>query len=161
MRGTWPAFWLSPGIDADGNTGWPPEIDIMEGALNDKYDTHNMLRMGAQAQNWGGERTASAPLPMTYSVPAFGAGDRKLRAAETDELRREHEADPGEAQRDARPSRETNALAHERRRQKGGHDRLGGRDQGRDGGGHAVFDRPPHSAQIDRMQQHAGHAGGA
>ena len=81
VRGTWPAFWLAPAVAPDGSAAWPPEIDIMEGALNDGYDTQSMLRMGAQPHNWGGQGPASAPLPALYRDPSFDPRDRKVRAA--------------------------------------------------------------------------------
>lgn len=70
VRGTWPAFWLNSDFAADGTTNWPPEIDIMEGALNDNWDTHNMLSMHAQPQNWGGTGVGKTPT-YTYVSPEF------------------------------------------------------------------------------------------
>lgn len=79
VRGTWPAFWLAPGIGPDDKTGWPPEIDILEAPLNDKWDTDNMLTMHAQGQNWGGEGVKGNP-KLTYALPEYDSDVRKLRA---------------------------------------------------------------------------------
>jgi len=48
--GTWPALWLNGGFGTTGQTQWPPEIDIFEGALNGVEDTVNMIRMGSQVR---------------------------------------------------------------------------------------------------------------
>jgi beta-glucanase (GH16 family) len=42
-RGIFPAFWLNPDYDRDGNLNWPPEIDIFEYAVNGKEDTESMF----------------------------------------------------------------------------------------------------------------------
>ncbi len=71
VRGTWPAFWISPGVDDKGNTAWPPEIDFMEGALNDSSDPHDTVSMGSRPQNWGGSGMSKTPVPLTYVGKGF------------------------------------------------------------------------------------------
>lgn len=82
VRGTWPAFWLVPGIGPDGKAGWPPEIDIVEAPLNDKWDTSNMLIQHAQQQAWGGKGSKGGA-PATAFDGVFVDGkiksDRNLR----------------------------------------------------------------------------------
>lgn len=67
VKGSWPAFWLNPGFNPDGTTAWPPEIDLMEGALNEKDDTAFMIRQGSQVR---GLQTASRKIEVTYSLPS-------------------------------------------------------------------------------------------
>jgi beta-glucanase (GH16 family) len=71
VRGTWPAFWLNSDFSTTGSIAWPPEIDIMEGALNETSDTHNMLSMHAQPQNVGGTGVSKLPPTYTYAAPEF------------------------------------------------------------------------------------------
>jgi beta-glucanase (GH16 family) len=42
-RGLFPAFWLNSDYDANGNLGWPPEIDILEFAPNGVNEFPNMV----------------------------------------------------------------------------------------------------------------------
>jgi beta-glucanase (GH16 family) len=79
MRGSWPAFWLTPGIGPDDQTGWPPEIDILEGPLNE-VDTDNILTLTAQAQNWGGEGV-KGDTPLLFAHADYDKKTRKLHAA--------------------------------------------------------------------------------
>jgi beta-glucanase (GH16 family) len=69
VRGTWPSFWLNSDRKPDGTTGWPPEIDIFEGALNEQEDTEFMLRMGSQIRSTG--QTDSGRREVTFSAPGF------------------------------------------------------------------------------------------
>jgi len=62
--GTWPALWLNGGFGTTGQTQWPPEIDIFEGALNGVEDTANMIRMGSQVR---GLQTDSQKQEITFS----------------------------------------------------------------------------------------------
>lgn len=78
VRGTWPAFWIAPGFDAQGNTAWPPEIDFMEGALNASSDKHDTLTMGAQMQNWGGTGKARKPPPSRHAGKGFNRDTRRF-----------------------------------------------------------------------------------
>lgn len=66
--GTWPAFWLIPDRHEDGNSAWPPEIDIMEGALNGEEETETMIHLGAKQQNFGGSGLKGKP-PILYAAP--------------------------------------------------------------------------------------------
>lgn len=61
VRGSWPAFWLIPDRKPDGSSQWPPEIDIMEGALNEVEETNRMVHIGAKQQNFGGHGIAGKP----------------------------------------------------------------------------------------------------
>jgi beta-glucanase (GH16 family) len=68
VQGTWPAFWMISGLDPQGTPPWPPEITIVDAALNVKDDKHNMIGQGAvvkAAQTRTGERE------MTYSRPGY------------------------------------------------------------------------------------------
>jgi beta-glucanase (GH16 family) len=78
VRGTWPAFWLNSDWNDDGTIAWPPEIDILEAALNEKWDTASMVMMLAQPQNWGGERTGKNR-QYTYAAPDFDTDKGALR----------------------------------------------------------------------------------
>lgn len=69
VRGTWPSLWLNSDRKPDGTTGWPPEIDIFEGALNEQEDTEFMLRVGSQIRSKG--QTESGKKEVTFSVPSF------------------------------------------------------------------------------------------
>ena len=58
--GVWPAFWLNSDSDAQGKTGWPPEVDILEIALNGKEDRANMVHFAVQAKPKKGEENVWA-----------------------------------------------------------------------------------------------------
>lgn len=58
VQGTWPAFWLAPGV-RNGAAQWPPEIDILEGPLNRVEDRDTMLHLAAHG-NAGGSTTFRA-----------------------------------------------------------------------------------------------------
>lgn len=45
--GSFAAVWLASGFAPDGKVAWPPELDILEAALNGKDDRDNMVRIGA------------------------------------------------------------------------------------------------------------------
>lgn len=70
VKGTWPAFWLVPTVEAGGRSAWPPEIDMLEAGLNGVEDTVNMFHMGSKQQNWGGWGPNGAP-PVTYTASNF------------------------------------------------------------------------------------------
>lgn len=53
--GTWPAFWLAPDIDGDGELTHPPEIDIFDNANNGKDATASTVYSGA-GENEGGKQ---------------------------------------------------------------------------------------------------------
>ena len=67
VRGSWPAFWLIPDKLPDGASQWPPEIDIMEGALNEQEETNNMVHMGGKQQNFGGSGILGKP-PILFAT---------------------------------------------------------------------------------------------
>ncbi|WP_439816371.1 glycoside hydrolase family 16 protein [Zavarzinia sp. CC-PAN008] len=47
--GVWPAFWLNPDRGNDGQTVWPPEIDIFEFVNNGREDKENMVHSGTHS----------------------------------------------------------------------------------------------------------------
>lgn len=53
-KGSWPAFWLIPGLYQDGTGPQPPEIDILEIAMNWVNDMQWMFNCSVKSQNWGG-----------------------------------------------------------------------------------------------------------
>jgi beta-glucanase (GH16 family) len=46
VQGSFAALWLTSGYGDDGHFDWPPEIDILEAALNAVEDTDNKVRIG-------------------------------------------------------------------------------------------------------------------
>ena len=55
VQGTWPAFWLAGGYgDGTIRPPWPPEIDIIEGALNVQDDRLDMIHFATQT--WGSDQ---------------------------------------------------------------------------------------------------------
>ena len=68
VKGTWPALWLNSDRRADGSTTWPPEIDILEGPLNEQDDRAEMLH---QATIIRGAETASGGRQYSFSAPEF------------------------------------------------------------------------------------------
>ena len=80
VRGTWPAFWLNSDFNDDGTVAWPPEIDVFEGALNENWDTADMLSAKVQAQNWGGDGT-NGQATLTYAAPEFDTNRLTYKAA--------------------------------------------------------------------------------
>ncbi len=55
VQGSWPAFWLAGGYgDGTIRPPWPPEIDILEGALNVQDDRRDMFHMGTIT--WGSDQ---------------------------------------------------------------------------------------------------------
>jgi hypothetical protein len=76
VKGSWPAFWLAPGMRA-GSSQWPPEIDIFEGELNRNGDNDNMLHMNAIGTHAGGDvyyRSDEYPTTGTGPRTATSAG---------------------------------------------------------------------------------------
>jgi beta-glucanase (GH16 family) len=53
--GVWPAFWLNPDADANGQTTWPPEIDILEFVHNGKEEKANMNHIAVHSRPKDGE----------------------------------------------------------------------------------------------------------
>ncbi|WP_395020398.1 family 16 glycosylhydrolase [Dongia sp.] len=50
-RGLFPAFWLNSDYGANGRLDWPPEIDIMEYAVNGTTERPNMVHSGLRVDN--------------------------------------------------------------------------------------------------------------
>jgi beta-glucanase (GH16 family) len=69
VKGSWPAFWLNSDRRADGSTTWPPEIDIIDAALNAKDDTADMLH---QAGIVKGKQTSSGNTTYTFVLAGSG-----------------------------------------------------------------------------------------
>lgn len=70
VKGSWPAFWLNSDRTSDGKTTWPPEIDIIDAALNDKDDTASMLHQAAIVK---GKQTDSGESEHTFVSPEYDA----------------------------------------------------------------------------------------
>lgn len=66
--GSWPAFWLNSDRDAGGQVTWPPEIDVIDAALNGRDDTVDMLHQAAIVK---GRQTDSGHSEYTYVSPTF------------------------------------------------------------------------------------------
>lgn len=67
--GVWPAFYLNPSLEPDGQAVWPPEIDIFEGPINGSAAENNTtVWQHAQVQ---GAQTDSGTTEWTYSAPGF------------------------------------------------------------------------------------------
>lgn len=64
-RGIWPAFWLNSDKAPDGTLTWPPEIDILEYAVNGKDDTSSMVHAGTR------NSPNAPPIEWAYSAPGF------------------------------------------------------------------------------------------
>jgi len=54
-RGVWPAFWINPDYNIDGQLTWPPEIDIFEYPVNGRQDTDNMFHSAGSTFPKGAE----------------------------------------------------------------------------------------------------------
>ena len=83
VRGSFAALWLTGGFGDDGKLSWPPEIDILEAALNGKDDTSSMVHVGAQVS---GRQTDSRAEEFNQLGPSFDtrwnnfSSDQSLRA---------------------------------------------------------------------------------
>jgi|GEM_PF-6215699 len=71
VLGTWPAFFLIPSLEPDGQNQWPPEIDIFEGPINGNTGT-NPLSITQHAQVWG-QQTDSQRSEWTYLGSGFNS----------------------------------------------------------------------------------------
>ena len=58
VKGSWPAFWLYPGYRDGGDPVWPPEIDIIDAALNYDGDNADMLHMDSIEDTSGAQGKA-------------------------------------------------------------------------------------------------------
>lgn len=68
VQGTFPAMWLYPAIDEAGGQ-WPPEIDIMESALNRVEDIETQIVQGTQLLTISGvppQQTVSGLREITF-----------------------------------------------------------------------------------------------
>jgi beta-glucanase (GH16 family) len=77
VRGSFPAFWLASGFGANGQIAWPPEIDVLEAALNEGEDRANMLRVGTHVQ---GAQTSTRAAEVTWYGPRFDRAWRNFIA---------------------------------------------------------------------------------
>jgi beta-glucanase (GH16 family) len=68
LQGSFAAVWLASGFGSDGKAAWPPELDILEGALNVEDDRENMVRVGAHVQ---GPQTNSGAEELGDTGPLF------------------------------------------------------------------------------------------
>jgi beta-glucanase (GH16 family) len=64
-RGVWPAFWLNPDYNIDGQLTWPPEIDVFEYPINERQDTANMFHSAASTYPKGAE------IQYAYTDPTY------------------------------------------------------------------------------------------
>ncbi|GAA5193412.1 hypothetical protein GCM10023322_55360 [Rugosimonospora acidiphila] len=69
VLGTWPAFWLAGGY-GDVRPPWPPEIDMIEGPLNNSGQYANVMHTGVQASGCTGP-CPQGPFDYTYTDPNF------------------------------------------------------------------------------------------
>lgn len=83
VRGSFAALWLTGGFGDDGQLSWPPEIDILEAALNGTDDTSSMVHVGVQVD---GRQTDSGEEEFTSLGSNFDTrwnnvhADQSLRA---------------------------------------------------------------------------------
>lgn len=81
VKGTFVAMWMMSGFGAI-DLAWPPEIDIFEGALNEKEDTADMLRLGAHVSINGPQTKTGAVDFVSYSAQ-FNPNVNNYRAAQS------------------------------------------------------------------------------
>jgi beta-glucanase (GH16 family) len=81
VLGTWPAFWLAGGYgDGRVRPPWPPEIDILEGPLNNHGNTANVL--WTAVQTWGCDGPCpQGPVQATYADPRWDGNAYKADAS--------------------------------------------------------------------------------
>lgn len=65
-RGLFPAFWLNSDYGPDGRLEWPPEIDIMEYAVNGTTEKPNMVHSGVMVANATAQQGT-----LVYNDPSF------------------------------------------------------------------------------------------
>jgi beta-glucanase (GH16 family) len=69
VLGIWPAFFIIPGLEPNGEAQWPPEVDIFEGAINGGQGENPFtLIQHAQVQ---GAQTASGESEWFFAAPGF------------------------------------------------------------------------------------------
>lgn len=69
VLGIWPAFYLNPSLEPNGQAQWPPEIDIFEAPINGSAgENPRTLVQHAQVQ---GPQTASGSSEWTYAAAGF------------------------------------------------------------------------------------------
>ena len=68
VLGSFAAVWLASGFGSDGKVAWPPELDLLEAALNGKEDKDNMVRIGAHVD---GPQTKSGEEEFSEVGPRF------------------------------------------------------------------------------------------
>lgn len=83
VLGSWPAFWLASGYgDGHVRPPWPPEIDILEGPLNNSGQYANVFHTGVQSYGCDGP-CPQGPFGYTYSDPDFDTTWGDYHAAES------------------------------------------------------------------------------
>jgi beta-glucanase (GH16 family) len=83
VLGTWPAFWLAGGLgDGHVRPPWPPEIDILEGPLNNSGQYANVMHTAVQSYGCDGP-CPQGPFGYTYSDPDFDTRWGDYHAAES------------------------------------------------------------------------------
>lgn len=68
VQGSFAALWLSAGYGDNGRFDWPPEIDILEAALNAVEDKANTVRVGVAVK---GNQTDSGKEEYNAAHPLF------------------------------------------------------------------------------------------
>jgi hypothetical protein len=83
VLGSWPAFWLAGGYgDGHVRPPWPPEIDILEGPLNNSGQYANVFHTAVQSYGCDGP-CPQGPFGYTYSDPDFDTQWGDYHAAES------------------------------------------------------------------------------
>ena len=83
VLGTWPAFWLASGYgDGHVRPPWPPEIDILEGPLNNSGQYANVLHVAVQSYGCDGP-CPQGPFDFTFADPDFDTEWSDYHAAES------------------------------------------------------------------------------
>jgi beta-glucanase (GH16 family) len=77
VQGSFAALWLVGGYGDNGQLEWPPEIDILEAALNGVEDTDDMVRIGVAVK---GKQTDSEHEEYTHEGPRFDSEWNNFKA---------------------------------------------------------------------------------
>jgi Glycosyl hydrolases family 16 len=83
VLGTWPAFWLASGYgDGHVRPPWPPEIDILEGPLNDSGQYANVLHVAVHSYGCDGP-CPQGPFDFTFAAENFDTTWSDYHASES------------------------------------------------------------------------------